>query len=443
MHVFQRALDEPARACSVCDEFCYAPLEFPIQDVCIEPGVKPSTFVRSLHNYCRAPTGAVPAAHNSTAVGSAAGAAAGAAAAGAGGAAADVDGASALSDDEGAGDREDADEPPGASNRSALARRKKYPPGERWLLPPDAPPLNPTLRAQYDVTAALSPADREAHPVASEQLGKLLMSPRGLRSAPGPNGDVELVLSVCHPCHKALARDELPIPAISNSNCIGYLPSIFDDTSAGEFALLRFAYRCGGKLVTLDGGQGHTSFEGHMHFLFRDVGVVTQMLPLNPSECDFRVVFTGPKVTQNASSLAARYLRVRRDRVCLLLDWFRQHNQIMQRGLGVAHRAAEEGSRHLQACTFLRKGSQPCPSMGFLSSGSATRRVRPAVGGPRTPPRPLSPHPSWAPECYQRASPNHTWFRWKCGATNHTWFRWKCAATASCDPTLVRLFFVA
>ena len=86
MHAFQRALDEPARACSVCDEFCYAPLEFPIQDVCIEPGVKPSTFVRSLHNYCRAPTGAVPDAHNSTAVDSAGGAAAGAAAgAGAGG----------------------------------------------------------------------------------------------------------------------------------------------------------------------------------------------------------------------------------------------------------------------------------------------------------------------------------------------------------------------
>ena len=251
MCAFQRDLDEPARACTVCDEFCYAPIDFPLGDLGTTPGVRPSSFVRAFHNYLTAPTGQVHVAHNTTSADFAAAAA--------------VDGAGALSDDED-GDGQAA--PPSSSRVSALARSKKYPPGQRWLLGAEVPPLNPTLRAQYNCTQALSPADRDEHKDVCDQLSSLILSPRGIRSAQVPAvdgcGGSEVVASVCDPCHNALSRDQLPTHAIANHNWLGHLPSQFNDTTAGEYSLLRFAYRCGGRLVALDGGRGHTSFEGHM-----------------------------------------------------------------------------------------------------------------------------------------------------------------------------------
>ena len=71
LRLFQANLDEPVRACIVCDEFCYSPREIPLQDLFLDQCSKPSAFVRALHNYCSAPTGAVHAAHTGPSVDSA------------------------------------------------------------------------------------------------------------------------------------------------------------------------------------------------------------------------------------------------------------------------------------------------------------------------------------------------------------------------------------
>ena len=256
LRLFQANLDEPVRACIVCDEFCYSPREIPLQDLFLDQCSKPSAFVRALHNYCSAPTGAVHAAHTGPSVDSA------------------PDVAGPPADDEA---DEDQAAHTNASTRSALARSKKFPPGQRWLVGPEVPPLTQSLREQYNCTTGMSPADQLKHAAVGGQLSTLLLSPGGVRCNTGPCDDRQVVASVCGNCHNALSRDQIPTNAIANGNWIGYLPSMFDDTTPAEYSLVKFVYRVGGRFVTLDGGRGHSSLQGHMHHLFRDAGVVSQM----------------------------------------------------------------------------------------------------------------------------------------------------------------------
>ena len=305
---------------------------------------RPPRWVVSLHRYCAAPGGdgsLVPGVDAATVA------------------------SGVCGDDDPLGGLDTNGDPAG-SGLSADAPRRRLPVGSRWLLPASAKALPPLLRAQYDCVSKLGRDEWNGREAVCEQLSKLMLSPRGLRRVPvdgAPGGDGSLcgqagadgmvapnatpsriVVDVCRPCKLALMRDKLPIHAIANHNWIGYLPEQFRDTTPGEFALLKFAYRVGGRFMTLDGGRGHASFTGHMHHLVRDAGLVTRVLPLSPGEVDFRVAFLGAH-SSSYSHVPLRWVRIRRERVADVLTFYRENNAVLQYGMEQAQAATGNVSR--------------------------------------------------------------------------------------------------